>query len=123
MPLAEHVREAHQLDELEQRVGRVAEDDAAAAPTGRQLESRERVHCHGVGVDAGDVAGHGPAPSREDGADALAQTGKVRARDRAADRERDRRGPGLRHRRRDGLNTRNSAVGDPRRSALTRVEP
>jgi hypothetical protein len=64
--------------------------DAASVAARSELEPGERVHRHGVRLDAADVAEHdlGPGPV-EDGADSSAEPREVVARDRAADRKGD----------------------------------
>jgi hypothetical protein len=51
----EDVREAHQLDELEERRRRVHEVHAARPPAGRELKARESLDAHRVRLDTGDV--------------------------------------------------------------------
>jgi hypothetical protein len=106
-PLAEHVREPHQLDELQQRLGRVAHCDSAPTSARCQLKAGESVDRHGVRLDPVDVAHDGPAAPSEDLAHAVAQPGEVRTRDGAANGERDLMGPGPGHRRMDASSTEN----------------
>ena len=47
-PLAEHVREAHQLDEFDQRLRCVSQPDPAAASAGRQLQAGESIDRHSI---------------------------------------------------------------------------
>ena len=62
---------------------RVAQSDLAAAPLRRELEPRERVDRHRIGLDAADIA-HGDAgvASLQQRADAHAEAGQVGAGDR-----------------------------------------
>ena len=58
----EDVRQAHELDELEELVARVAEPYLTATAPRGELQSRDCVDRHGIGLDPGDVAANdGPA--------------------------------------------------------------
>jgi hypothetical protein len=110
-PLAEHVRQAHQLDELEERIGGVPQHDPASVPTRAELQPREGVDGHGVRLDAGDVADDDLAAPGEKRADAIAEPGKIGTRDRAANRERDLERPGMKvHRSYDPMRSRISSA-------------
>jgi hypothetical protein len=85
----EDVGQAHELHELEQLAGRVAELDAAVATPRSELQARERVDCRCIRTDSCDVTSDDLAASGEDGARALAETRQIRTRDRAADGEGD----------------------------------
>jgi hypothetical protein len=69
-------------------------------PAGTELKPCQRIDRHGIRFDAGDVAHDDAATLREQRADAIAEAGKVRTRDRAANRERDLESPGLKGHRR-----------------------
>jgi hypothetical protein len=103
------VSEAHQLDEVEERLRRVLEAHAAPSLPRGELQPRERVDADRVGLDAADVTAHEPTVRREDRANALAEAGEVGAGERAADPESDLVRPLECHRRKDGARTRNSA--------------
>jgi len=94
-PLAEHVRQAHQLDELEERIGGVPQHDPASVPANAELQPRKGVDGHGVRLDAFDVADDDLAAPEEKRADPIAEAGKIGTRDRAANRERDLEWPGM----------------------------
>jgi hypothetical protein len=59
------------------------------------LEPCQRIHGHGVRLDACDVADDDLAAPVEQRADAITEAGKVGTRDRAANRERDLGWPGM----------------------------
>lgn len=82
------MREAHQLDEVEELRRRPLEADAAAPPLRGKLQPGERVDADGVRLDPADVAAR-DAARRQDRADALAETGEVGSADGAADPEGD----------------------------------
>ncbi len=96
--LREHVRQAHELDDLQEGDGRVPQPHLAPEPARGKLKAGERVHRHGVGGDAGDVTRDDIATRAKQRTHAVAQTGKVGAGDRAADGEGDLVRPGCRHR-------------------------
>ena len=100
---------AHELHELEQAVRCVPQVDLAPASTRGELETRERVDGNGVGIDAGDVARDDGIASAENGADALAEAGKVATGDRAAHGEGDLVRPWCGHRLYDRANGEKSA--------------
>ena len=91
------MRQTHELDELEKLGRHVAKLHATAEAPRRELETRECVHGHGVGLHAAHVAGDDVTACAEKRADAIAQTGKVRPGDRAADGEGDLVRPGCGH--------------------------
>ena len=91
------VAQTHEGDELEQLGRRIAEPNLAAVAACRQLEPRERVDRHGVGLDPGHLAvGDAGAAPLQEGADPVTQPGQVfpgdRALDRKGERARSRRG-------------------------------
>ncbi len=71
--------------------------DLAAASARGELQACERVDRDRVGIDSGDVTGDYGTASTEHGTDAIAETWKVPAADRAADGEGDLVRPGSRH--------------------------
>ena len=85
-----NILEAHEGDELEKLVGRIAEPNLAALASRCELEPRESVNCHGIGTDASHVTEDDtPLAAAEQRANSRAQPRKVGARNRAADGERD----------------------------------
>ena len=72
----EYVAQAHEGDQVAQLVGRMVQPDLAPVPPRRELEAREGVDRHRVGLDPPHVAhrGAGGAPL-EQRADALAEPG------------------------------------------------
>lgn len=96
--LYENVRETHELDEVEELRGGIAEPDPATAAARGDLEARERLDRDRVGLDSGDVARDHGAARRQERAHAVAETRQVFAGDRAADGERDLVRLRLRHR-------------------------
>jgi hypothetical protein len=85
LPRGQHLRQAHELDELEKAVGRVQEAHAAAVPERRELEARERVDDHCVELDAVHVTHHDRATRVEERTRTVAQAREVCAGDRSAD--------------------------------------
>jgi len=80
-------------------------------PTCAELQPRKGVDCHGVRLDAGDVADDDLAAPGEKRADAIAEAGKIGTRNRAANRERDLEWPGMKvHRRYDPTRSRISSA-------------
>ena len=80
-------------------------------PTCAELQPRKGVDCHGVRLDAGDVADDDLAAPGEKRADAIAEAGKIGTRNRAANRERDLEWPGMTlHRRYDPTRSRISSA-------------
>ena len=86
------VAQAHERDQPEQVSRRVAQPDLAAAPPRRELEPRERVDRHRIGLDATDIAHGDPGvASLQQCADAHAEPGQIGAGDRPGDGKDDRR--------------------------------
>jgi hypothetical protein len=97
--IGEDVLQAHESDELEQVVGRMAQPDTASHPPRRELKPSEGVDCHRIGGDAAHVAeGDVCAALSQQRADTIAEPAQVSARDRAADCERERVRPWRGHR-------------------------
>ena len=87
--LAEHVREAHELDEFEKRLRCVSQPDAAAASQAASCRRASASTVTASGSTPADVADDGLAALARIDADAVAQAGEVRGRYRAANGERD----------------------------------
>ena len=93
------MRQAHDVDELEERLRCVSQPHGAATSHRRELETRQRVDRDRIGVDAGDIAVDDDSRAlSKHCADAIAQSRKIGATDRAADGEGDLVRPGCRHR-------------------------
>ena len=116
----QHTRQAHELDQLEERLRRVLEAHRTAASHRGELETRERVDRHRIRLDAGHV-------TNDDAAD-LARTARDR---RGRGGRRDGSGRGwrrrpraarCRHRSLDGRNRRKLS-GRHARSATELLEP
>jgi hypothetical protein len=102
------VRQAHELDELEERLRCVSQPHGTATSHRRELETRERVDRDGIRVDARDIAvDHDGRALSQHCADATAQSRKIGATDRAADGEGDLVRPRNGHRSLDRLNSGN----------------
>jgi len=102
------VRQAHELDELEESLRCVLQPHRAAPAQRSELEARERIDGHRICVDARHVAvDDNRCALREDSTDAIAQSRKIGATDRAADSEGDLVRPRSGHRSLDGRNPRN----------------
>ena len=102
------MRQAHELDELEERLRCVPQTHGAATSHRRELETRERVDRHRIRVDARDVAVDDDSRALgQHCADAIAQPRKIGATDRAADGEGDLVRPRSGHRSLDGRNSGN----------------
>src|ERR687898_3212744 len=81
------VREAHELDEVEQGGRCILESYATAAPTRRELKACQRVDADRIRLHACNVATSDRGRLVENRAHALAEPGQVGAGDRAADGE------------------------------------
>jgi hypothetical protein len=93
------VRQAHELDELEEPLRCVLQPHGAATLRCGELETRERVDCHRICIDARDLAvDYDRCAVGKHSTDPVAQSRKVGATDRAADGEGDLVRPGCRHR-------------------------
>jgi hypothetical protein len=94
----EHVRQAHEVDELEEPVRGPAQPDLATATSRCELQARESVNGDRVRVHARDVAANDAFRARQQTAYSVAETRKVVSADRAADYEGDHVPPGCLHR-------------------------
>jgi hypothetical protein len=116
------VAETHQLHELEQSRRGVLEPHETPSPPRGKLEPRQRVDADRIRFHAGDVAARDRAGLAENGAHAVAETGKIGAGDGAADGEGDlvRRGCG--HCGLDRRDPRNSAVAAELEQGIEEVD-
>jgi len=97
--IGEYVRQTHELDEVAECEGRIAQPNMAALAPSRELKACERIDGDCVWFDADDDAADDDRRAlTEKCAHAIAQTGEVGVGDRAADGEGDLVRPGCRHR-------------------------